>query len=520
MYNRRYPIGVVIYILVFVLTNLLRLLPQDDAGYRLISIIQYFLFTALVIFWAASSGTRLRHPQIRVYHGMLVALICMKLLFRSTRHIIYAGILPYERILWYCYYIPDLLVPYISWLMTRYVGQPEGWRIPRVSFSPLLIYLVLAAGIVTNEYHGLAFEIDTQAPYHLITRAYRVSYLYYAAQVFMFVFAILAVARLHRVCREEGLRSHSWLPAAIILTGILYTVLYSANLVPVINESVVIEASAMSFLTTIATWEACLLTGLIPNNRGYDALFAASTVPMRITDQEQRVRFQTRTFAAERREDTREYLTRTYEIPGGTVRFDEDVTDMMQSMRRTKALAGELEEANRQLAAQTQIKRQTIRANERSRLYTKALGVVKNQEEELLRLIGDCHTLRDEALQNTLSLAAVYAAYIKRRSNLVLIAQQKEVLPVQELHFCLKETVEALALMRVGTTYRQEMDPERLMKPEGIMRIYDAVQEALEAVLPGLTQIAILLKADEEDVTLEMTLEGGAFGKKTMRWQE
>lgn len=515
MHRVRYRLNVVLYLIAFVFANLLRFLPNDDSEYRLINLVQYLLFVMLVLIWAGSSGTRLRHPWIRVYHGLVVALICMKLLLRATRHILYPGILPWERLLWYSYYIPDIPIPYISWLMTQYVGRAEDWRIDKKCFIPIALYFPIVTGILTNELHGLAFRIDPDAPRQLITRAYDVSFFYYAAQIFMFSFAILAVIRLHKVCRMEGLRSRAWMPIAIILAGILYTILYALNLVS-INGVAVIEASGMSFLATIGTWEACLASGLIPNNRNYDLLFLSSDVPMQIMDHDGIVYFKTTNGPL--KEDA-EYRAREYEIPGGVVSWKEDITEMMRSLRRTEAITGELSEANRRLSLQAQIKRSIVKAQERSRLYSEALEVVKKQEGEVVRLIGLCRDAQEERQRDLLALVAVYAAFIKRRSNLVLISRQASELPVQELHFCLKETSEALAIVPVGTSYHQEVATEQTIKAQDIMQIYDEVQAAIERVLPRLEQAAITLVAKDGTVSVGMMLAGEDFESVHLRWQ-
>ena len=514
--RRRKYLYPVLSLIVLILVSAMRFLPARIIDPELMQYLRHGIVCAMILLWAASASSRIYHPQIRIFHAILVALLLMMQVFRGFRHLVFAGIQPYERFFWYLYYVPNPAIPLVSYFMTLYIGRPENWRMPKKYLLLLIPCAALSLGIVTNDLHFKAFWFDDLNA-STLGGAHHVTYLYFVVQAWLLLFTVLPIVRLYQVCRAAGLQVYLRSPVIVAACGILYTILYTINRSP--YGVGFIESRNMTYVVSIGVWEACLSAGLIPSNRFYPLFFNASTVPMKILDANAQVRFQSAGVAAVGQDESREFRERRYEIPFGELYYEEDVTDSMRVLNALEKAAAERNEANRKLEAEAKIKRDTLRVQEKMRLYDKALGDVKNQIDTLKQLIFDCRQAKGAEAEELLARVAFYAAYVKRRSNLVLISEAHNELPVQELHFCLRETNETLALIPVSTVYRPQIAEDSKMNAERIREIYDEFEETLERFLPILDRMRLELVADEAGTTVTMAASGRGMRSYEMRWQ-
>lgn len=148
-------------------------------------------------------------------------------------------------------------------------------------------------------------------------------------------------------------------------------------------------------------------------------------------------------------------------------------------------------------------------------VYRKALAQTGDRMERMRFLLHTCREKNaDEAKKrDVLAQISVLGAYVKRRANLVLLSDRMETLPLSELHFCLRESNEALVLIPVSTIYRNSADERALLPVTEIMRLYDLFQSFLEASLAKTDHMKITLSSDETRVLLQL-LAGGAGSRE------
>ena len=155
--------------------------------------------------------------------------------------------------------------------------------------------------------------------------------------------------------------------------------------------------------------ESCICCGLIQSNTGYRALFEASSIRAEITDEALRVQaasvphelFPEEKLREAARQTTRldrNTLLKSSPIRKGFVFWQEDISELQDALDR--------------------------------------LRLVQEDAKPLLGRI------------------AVIMTYIKRRSNLVFLAAQKDFIDANELLLCLNESAQALQLCAVSCTVR------------------------------------------------------------------
>ncbi len=106
--------------------------------------------------------------------------------------------------------------------------------------------------------------------------------------------------------------------------------------------------------------------------------------------------------------------------------------------------------------------------------------------EALLSALSDVPSLEEG--KRLLGRIAVIMTYIKRRSNLVFLAAQKDTVDTNELLLCLNESAQALALCGVGCTVRLELEQE--LRAAQAVALYDLFGAVLDA---GRSLSAMLL---------------------------
>lgn len=515
-------IKLILYLLILIGISGLDLVPflsQENA-----MMIQYVVYCVMIVLWSVSAGRRISGVNIRRIQKIVVTLFILMLFLGRLRLVVFAGIYPAEHLLWYMYYIPNLLIPLLSWYMTLYVGREESYRLPARAKLLLIPYAVIVILVLTNELHELAFRLEDRG--HPVANAgrYHLGPVYIIAQIWLFGFACLALITLYRILHKNHLHVYVLPFVSIMVLGLVYTVLYATDRSP--QGFGFIEPDIMSCFPTIGLWELCIKMRLIPSNSDYDRFFKACTVPMEIEDRQGRVRFNSKGFeesiqpAASGVEDTYPtFVTRQFDIRGGVVRWREDVTRISTLIRDLEEVARSLSLSNEKIEAQNRMRLKSERTREHARLYDRALGETGDRIERIRGLVARCRALPlDEAGKEEqiklLSVIGVLGAYVKRRSNLVLLSDKSDLWPVTELHFCLHESNEALVLIPVSTIYQNETDASMMMEAKAIMHIYDAFETQIEEVLDDLESLRMTLEEASDGVRLTLKMGCARAGKK------
>ena len=506
----------VLYGLLMVAVSCISLLPEEVLPGHAASMIEYACFVTLVLEWAHSARERLFHPQLRKWHLLITALFLIILFFSRLRRVVFAGIYPIEHYLWYLFYLPNLAIPLVSLYMTQYVGRDENYRLGTKYRLLLIPYALLFLGIMTNESHELAFRLEDRGQAVSIAGRYHVTYLYYIAQVWLFTLATLAIIRLFRVCRKAGLQVYALLPTGFVVVSIVYTILYA------LNRSKygvgLVEPPVMTVFMSMGCWECCLQLGLIPSNRDHADCFLASTLPMEILDTEETVCYSSAGVRLLEQRKNRETRSKEFPITGGVCMYREDVTEQSRIVHELRANAETLRVANERLRMQARAKEKAAQDAEHARLLDSALQETQKQTDRVMQLLkaAETGTQPEDEVQRMFAEIAVLSTYIKRHANLQLLSENTKTLPLQELHFCLRESAEALALMPVSMLYTQDYDGAEEVPAALLGRIYNGFEAEIEQVLPTVDRLRMHLARTGSALELTMKIAGGQMTAKEL----
>ncbi len=478
------------------------LLIQIFSGY-----LRSVLYIGLYVAWGVSIWRRIIQKQVRQFLLGIAGLMVFWFLVRTIRfHIVTDAAV--SNLLWYSYYFPMLFIPLLTLFVALSLGKPEGFRLPgwmRLLYFPAGLLLAM---ILSNDGHELVFAHSAGGGY-----SYRAPY--YISLLWMLLCSGGALLLMCRKCRIPGSRQRA-VRELIPLVGMIlaYSVLYVAG-APFLR-AVLGDMTAVFCLLLAAILECCIQNGLICSNSGYDALFAAATRSIQITDKNGEVAISSGKagpVAASKRESARREpvwldrntLLKGAPIRGGFVFWQEDVTELAEAM-------AELEENRKRLAEQNYLKQEnykirqkTVSLQEKNRLYDLLQKQTAGQNALLLRLLEQYDGAAGPEKRTLLAEMVAIGAYIKRSGNLLLIRQDEPVVSVSELDYALEESVSGLELM--GADCVVDLMKDGTLPADAALAFYRFFETVVEQSLGRLDSLAVRLRQRQGVLLFRITAE-------------
>ncbi|MGO5541308.1 hypothetical protein ACTQWG_02125 [Blautia sp. HCP3S3_H10_1] len=284
-------------------------------------------------------------------------------------------------------------------------------------------------------------------------------------------------------------------------------------------------AFCLLFAVIIESYIQC---GLIPSNTGYTQLFESSAIAAQIIDTDGNVCYRSKNSG----EIKAETIHRALESPvmmengirlsgapicGGYVLWKENLSELQDILQELSDMKEELKDANVIEEENLKAKKQMAKLSVKNQLYDKMQKQTSRQIILLSSLIDE-YSLAENAQQRKkiLGKVVVIGAYIKRRSNLIFIAEHNYFIPIRELELCFQETIRNLELSGVTAGFLMigENNPcslsqmtGKIISSETAMRIYDFSEAVIEESLESLSALFVTLKQENEKLVLSISAE-------------
>ena len=309
---------------------------------------------------------------------------------------------------------------------------------------------------------------------------------------------ITAIVTMLLKCRIPHSRVTLGLPFMPVALAALYSVLYISR-IPWI-EMLAGDMTVVQCLLLAAGIESCIRCGLIQSNTGYRALFEASGIRAEITDEALRVQAASvphELFPEDKLHEAvnqtthlnRNTLLKGSPIRKGFVFWQEDITELQDALDDLLLVQDELRDTGDILKAENAQKARRLKLEEQTRLYDLVEQESAPQFSRLEALLSKLSAAQSqEEAKPLLGRIAVIMTYIKRRSNLVFLAAQKDFIDANELLLCLNESAQALQLCGVSCTVRLKLG-ENISASQAIA-LYDLFGAVLDT---GRSLTAMLL---------------------------
>ncbi|MCI2048292.1 MAG: hypothetical protein LKJ76_01055 [Lachnospiraceae bacterium] len=490
-------------VFLLVLATLLKMLPLPPSNAS--GMLRAMIHLLLLMTWGISIQERIIQHSVRRNLYMVYSMIVVWILIRTVKYQFTAKGTPENRIFWYLYYVPFLLIPVFCLLAAICIGKPENYRIPKkydLLFLPALFLIVM---VLTNDRHQLAFTFP-----HFEERGYaeyRYGAIYWAAAAWILILGLITLVMVIRKSHVPGSLRIIWLPIVVFCLGPAYAVLYYLQIA---NSVYLFSDMPFFFCLCIAMdCESWIQSGMILSNSHYGELFNASAIAAQITDPEGSVCYMSKRAKmispgliekAEKAQVLIDDHTRlgSKAIPGGHVLWEDDMSATNRILSELQAVRSQLSENNVLLKAEAELKAKQLKIDEANRLYDRIARKTQKQLNELDEILEELSASGTE-FRRKMEYACIIGAYIKRASNLVLIGEKQAQIPVRELQLGIEESLYYVRMS--GITCALQCSAGDRIAAEKASMIYDWFEEELENALPGLTDLQVTLFQDGSRLT-------------------
>lgn len=479
---------------------------------EMLSIVRALIYIGLLAAWGISVQTRIIQTQVRRYLLVIAGLMLLWLTLRTVKYNTYH--MTAERFLWYGYYLPMLFIPVLAVLVALSLGKPENYRLPKWTHFLYLPSALLFLLVLTNDLHQLVFFFPTGV---LSTREYDYGIGYYVVLAWMVLCAAAALVIILAKCRIPQSRRYLWLPVVPFALALGYCAAYIKGVYWVWLLAGDLTVSMCLIITAI--FESCIQCSLIQSNTHYAELFHASTIGALITDRDfsvacaaenaRSVDSQTLMAAAESPVVTADGI-RISEAPirWGHVFWEDDISPMLAVLKELDDTREELQSYGSILQAENAQKARRKKLEEQERLYRAMQEKAAAPAVRLSNLAKALQGVQDaDAARFLLWKMTVIGAYLKRRSNLIFLADRDGMVPVSEVALCLNESMDNLRLHVRRCASRLDFEGE--LRLETAAALYDFFEAAIELAMDDLSGAAANVTQKEDACVLSLMLQCG-----------
>ena len=408
------------------------------------------------------------------------------------------------RYMWYCFYIPMIIIPLLGAFVVAYIGQPEDYRPPRWMYYLFIPAFILLALVFTNDIHQWVFRFYNGLENY--DKEYTHGIPYFITMAWFILWTLHFVAVLLKKCRVPGSKKAQALPLWIALASAIFWIVY-ALLRPRVDLTVI------DCLIIAALLESALQTGMIPSNANYQPIFDAATIPIHIVDEEYQVHYvsagatpvsetQMRQ-SADSAVNLGDTLLNSAPISGGWVVWQDDIRQINALYQQLQDTLEQLNEESILIQAEAEVKKNRAKIDEQNRLYDRIAAEVEPQLIQVERLLQQIEA-EPENTKKLLVQVCVIGSYIKRRGNLLLLAEEDSQINTRELEYAIRESLDNLQLGDVSAALVSDCTGK--MPSHSIVSAYDFYEKTLEQLLPVITAMMVNLTCRDGSIHINIQL--------------
>lgn len=515
--------------------------------FQLAGYLRTYIYITIFYLWGRSIKRRIIQKQVQHYLISIAGLMIFWIMIRTIKYFI-ADNINVSRYLWYMYYIPLLGIPFLGLLTAMSLGKAEDYKLPewtRVLYIPTIIAIVF---VLTNDFHQKMFAFPENGSVWSDSK-YSYATGYGVVMIWCIGCAISALVIIVIRSRVPNTRKIMWRPILPLVILFVYMGLYISE----VNGLRIVLGDMTVFccLFFTAIFESCIQCGLIQSNSRYDKLFEISTIEAKIVDSEGNVcyksdnnmhyNYNNDNIDLKDLLNTNEVITDSgirYSkalIKGGYVIWREDIKKLIDLKDILAKNRDELRSNKKALQDGYYVNKRLKELTEHNRLYNIAHNQVKKQLDKISDLINEyCNIISEDKIQdgtseikslennkkksNTIEISAkadaekkilgqmmVLGAYVKRRCNLLLLADKNENIPAKELELCFQESARNLSMCGIECSVADRIKCEIPAAVGG--QIYDIFEEIVEKTLNSLETITVWIDKNDDKIIMNIILD-------------
>lgn len=430
--------------------------------------------------------------DLRAYFLAVAVLILFFLVVRMIKYGLTSDADALSRYLWYAYYVPQMFIPPTILLAAFSIESKKGKPLAKAWYLLYLPAVILLLLIFTNDVHEWAFALNFENGF-----SYEHRTVYYIALAWEIAVTLTSLIVLILKCGISVCRRKTWIPVTVFIVCVAVSTVCS------LTDTPAFKIPELLCFTCIVMVESCIAIGLIPSNYEYENYFYRSAYSAVITDENLSVIYDSeKSIFTDKNllgraakspvmidENTRLSAER---IHGGYTFRIEDLSKVNEINAALSETNERLSEENYIIEAENELKEQKAQIAEQNKLYAKMDEVTCEELKRLDTLLSDMYhktQLNSTEYIDKMRFACILAAYIKRRSNLVMLAEKQENIDVGELSLAIKESLGFLSLTGAECTFDCAVSGKIYDKNAGVF--YDFFQACI-ANYEGLPSAVIV----------------------------
>ena len=235
-------------------------------GYSLTGIhnVTTYSYTALILFWVYSLKDEIPDTYVRRIMSLGGYLLTLLFVLRYIKYnLVRIHTFPH-RLMWYGYYIPLLVTPLLSFMLSLSIGNRDRLKHRKFFLLLQIICALLVVLVLTNDLHSLVIKIwyENEEEYS------RMGPLYFLIIGWYVVLMLSSFVIMYRKCRLSSYRKYWKIPFVVeLIGGILwlwyYIICHGSS--PKLGGYSLYNIQEIYVLLFIGFWEALIVIGLIPS---------------------------------------------------------------------------------------------------------------------------------------------------------------------------------------------------------------------------------------------------------------
>ncbi len=464
-----------------------------------VGLLRAFIFIALFATWGASIYNRIIQTRIRCYMSIIALLMIFWFIIRTLKYYfisaeLYPGIV---RHLWYMYYLAMLFIPLLAVYVAMSIGKTEDSHLPMKAALLYIPTLFLFLLVITNDLHEFVFTFPADAAVRT-DNDYSYGVGYYIVNAWMLFCALSMLYVMSKKRRIAKSKKLIFIPCIPIIALLLYLIFYSSG-APWLRF-ILGDVTAVICLMYAATLELCIQFGFVQANTNYMELFCASTAGAQITDKDYHVLLSSVAAKKVDRETLAKTKNQSVMLKGGVrlsgapikkghVVWTEDISPLLKVLEELQEAKENLEDSNKILEEEQALKKREAHIMEQDRLYNIIQHDTAHQICLMDTMIKQAETADGDEKRKLLQKMLVIGAYLKRRSNLVFLADKSSMLDANELVLTIGESMDNLEVLGISCGFRTELTEPVLAYQ--IIAMYDFFENVMERTLDRICSITV-----------------------------
>lgn len=466
------------------------------------------IFSGLIIGWGVSVAYRIVQKNIRICLVISAALMLLWMALRAIKYNSPADINTYGRYLWYSYYIAMVFLPLMMFFAMLNIGKPENTN--NRKYLLIIPAAVLVLLVMTNDFHQLAFVFEPD--FHNWNKQYSYGPVYYVIAVWIFILVLSSIVLSINRCRISATRKKLWIPIVIILVAIIYTLWNNLN--HGYSGLRIYNVPEVFCFASIALWESLIQIGLVPSNTGYGDFFNASNLNTLIFDNEGNVKYRSKNATNVSKDVVLQngnsvvinenIILKKHNIKGGKAVWTEDISAINRINRELSEVKEQISEYNVILKSEAELKKRRAAVTEQNKLYDSITEFIRPQLCDLENILKNIENNRGDIAVNYAG-ACVVNVYIKRISNLLIMAKSRKMLNAFELENSIRELAEYISVYGILCSFFSNVSGE--ISAEKTIALFKFIGIFIRRIMNCTDALLFNLKVNEKFIDLKINCD-------------